>query len=364
MNPLAIASDVASFLYNNAANIIGFVGNLFREPVDEAQLYEAPYVPPFQGGQCTFLYDVSCTFTRNIQGIPSQSGTFTNTYRRAGKIGAPQVFNGIASNGLKQVRISFSYASGTAIQDVANTSNIQATAQTSISISSFTVTAVNGVDNCGNLSNPNNPNNINDSGLAKNGYPNLDSSETLVEGIAPLALSPSLAAALAALAGATAAGLGAATAAALAELAKQIGGGGGGDRPNPDGDNPDDTDGKPERVRFTYGLLRRDGYLNLYPQDNNEWEGIYLDILVEDIPPAYGKYFGSKSPNYYEYRRLGHIVFVSPTFTSFGFTELRFRRNCIPIPSGAIGFAYHLGLDGAVSAVAIGYYNKYLQKTF
>jgi hypothetical protein len=125
----------------------------------------------------------------------------------------------------------------------------------------------------------------------------------------------------------------------------------------------DKEDGKEEGKRqvlsYNFGDIEKDGFLRLYP--SNSFQGSIceqLDILVLSIPLGYGKYFGRYSPNWYQYKRLGHISFVSASFGVIETHPIEFGRVSLQVPSNAIGFFYNFGLDGIIRANASAVYTQ------
>jgi len=105
------------------------------------------------------------------------------------------------------------------------------------------------------------------------------------------------------------------------------------------------------------GSISKDGFLRLYPIGRSSLQAISLDLRLTSIPLwKKDMTFGSKSPN--RYVGLGRILFVSETMGIISGVDLEYSINSIPIPENAIGFYYHLGLDGSVQGVTNCFYLK------
>jgi hypothetical protein len=116
-------------------------------------------------------------------------------------------------------------------------------------------------------------------------------------------------------------------------------------------DKDRDDDSKKELYLHDYGSIRKDGFLRLYPDGGIEgFKPIYIDLQLLSIPIGYGKYFGNLSPNFYRFKSLGHISFVSSSFGVLENHELAFSRVSLAVPELAYGFFYHLGLDDSIRA--------------
>ena len=209
------------------------------------------------------------------------------------------------------------------------------------------------------------PPSISDDGIPSSNPPNLDSAPIVIEAIPPIAL-PSFAAALAAALAAARNALDAldaikAIARAIEALSDLL------NKKNEE-ENKKEKEKKENQdtIRYEFGSIQRDGFLRLYPDSNLvKYVAQQLDISFVTIPPYLGKYFGKFSPNYYRYKptsnlisSLGYISFVSPTFGILSTHHLEFRRTSIKVPENSIGFYYHLGLDGALTANAFAFYTK------
>lgn len=360
-----LASNVFRFLRDQAGLIADFLS-----PAPSSDDYdEDPFTPPFTGGQCEGAgYTILLRITTPSGGV----GYLTQNFNGFGDNGDRL---GVKAFGDAQPPLIGAFRGIDAFRDNQGRWVIDLLGQNTLRInldngaverSGIQVDEVfprGFVDNCGDISDPSPTLPTGESGISSAPFPDIESGEEiLVEGVAPLAIPSALAAALAALKLAVdAAAIGNAIANALEELERLNRARNNADKPTPEDEPP--ADGKPTIVRYTFGFLEGDGYINLYPDVNTKYEGIYLDIIIENIPVGFGKEFGRRSPNRYKFRKLGWVAFVSPSFSLFNFQELEFRRNCLPIPEGAIGFYYNLGLDKVINGGAIGYFNKYLEES-
>lgn len=330
---------IQPFMIPLAAAVIG-LDYLRRNLLPSAPQTESgkdPYTPPFAGGQCSGVtYFVS--LGANIR---NDDGSLYTT-KPYGYVGA---FVG------KIQRVYIDTSSGDFNITVVSASGSQVVfgvgGKTKGEL--FNVVVEGSPNNCGDVPNPvNTP--ISSDGLANSTAPLIDSGTPLVQG-APLVVIPSIGAALSALVAAIAAAANALDAAknlmdALKAIADML------DKIKDWLDDKDkDDDSKKELHRYDYGSIRRDGFLRLYP--NGEIEGFkptYIDLQLLSIPIGYGKYFGELSPNFYRFKSLGHISFVSPTFGILETKEIEFSRTSMNVPENSYGFFYHIGLEDAIRA--------------
>lgn len=305
-----------------------------------------PFIPPFTGGQCEgATYRVTATITKNF---PSQSPIFSGTIVRqatvTGRITEISTTNSPSTGTAAFIR----HTNGTVRTDLDANSYL---GEGTITIDSISITREGGSDDdCGNLPNPNPPPPISDSGLADSIPPDIvGDGITISEGLAPLPAAGALAAALAALRSALEI---AALAEALADAIKAL---------KDALDNKDDKDDKKNKkvIQLDLGLIQADGFLRLYPSSNSQnYQALYLDLQVQNIPRGLGRFFGQRSPNYFRFKELGYISWVSPTFGVISVESIRFSRVSLGCPEGAIGFFYHLGLDGIIKANATAFYEE------
>lgn len=337
---------ISPFMIPLAAAVIGldFLRRQLLPDAPETNPVAAPYTPPFTGGQCNTLYAYDVTFLDVSSG--NRSAPITRTIQGAITDVSP-----------------FNDRNGTAGIDVTGASGKQTE---SFGSNSFTrdyevsnIRRVDGQpDNCGNLPNPNPSLPIASDGLASSSAPVIDNDSPLVQG-APIVAIPPLAAIVANIVTAVKAAVDALAAAkSLADAIKAIADTINGIKDWLDDKNKDDPTKKTLFVH-NYGRIRKDGFLRLYP--NGEVRGyqpVYLDLQLLSIPIGYGKYFGNLSPNFYRFKSLGHISFVSPTFGVLKTVEIEFSRTSVNIPENAFGFFYHLGLEDTIRANASLFYLK------
>ena len=316
----------------------------------------APFTPPFTGGQCTNLsYTAIFRATQRGQPIQTRPVGWAN-----GKLLSIELFNVGSSFGCG-FRLTIQSADGSLSYPQTSTLDYG-------DIPTYTVAiavAGGGTDSCGNIPNPNPSLPIADDGIGDSTPPNLDAAPIIIEAVPPIIL-PSFAAALAAALAAARNALDAldaikAVARAIEALSDLL------NKKNAE-ENKKEKEKKENQdtIRYEFGSIQRDGFLRLYPDSNLvKYVAQQLDISFITIPPYLGKYFGKFSPNYYRYKptsnlisSLGYISFVSPTFGILSTHHLEFRRTSIKVPENSIGFYYHLGLNGALTANAFVFYTK------
>ena len=331
---------------------LDYLRRLLFPPAPSTQSVSPPYTPPFAGGQCLVQYTVNYN-TFNPDGSPWQSN---RQIILNGAIVGVKFFPSSATN--PNSGLFFVSQSGTARNFITNNPD-----------AIIVITSVVRVDGssieCGDLPNPNSAPSVGDDGIATSPPPNLDSAPTVIEAVPPVIL-PSFAAALAAALAAARNALDAldaikAVARALEALSDLL------NKKN-DEENKKEKEKKDKQdtIRYQFGSIERDGFLRLYPDSNTlKYVAQQLDISFITIPSYLGKYFGKFSPNYYRHKptsnlisSLGYISFVSPTFGIMSTHHLEFRRSSIKVPENSIGFYYHLGLDGALTANAFAFYTK------
>ena len=315
-----------------------------------------PYTPPFRGGQQVgVFYSITAGWL-----VQNDDGTtyidfgirYAGQYRGAIKRIFTQVINGDINAYVEDssgIKFLFSGVGG----------------KTKGYLYSITLEPSNGVPDTTNLPNPNPAPSISDDGIADSFPPDLDSAPIVIEAVPPIIL-PSFAAALAAALAAAKNALNVLDAIkgianALELLSDLL------NKKNAE-ENKKEKEKKESQdtIRYEFGSIQRDGFLRLYPDSNlAKYVAQQLDISFVVIPTYLGKYFGKFSPNYYRYKptsnlisSLGYISFVSPTFGILSTHHLEFRRTSIKVPENSIGFYYHLGLDGALTANAFAFYTK------
>lgn len=333
-----------------------FLGEQSQENAPQSSDYQPPYEPPFAGGQCTNIeYNISITVNYKFAG-----DDVTETVSGGRFLGAIQ--------SVEAVKISEAFINLRIVWNSGNSTYLQQGWYANSQISGFNIVSVSlsptgGVaDACGNLPNPNPSEPTSSSGLAQNGFnPNSQPNTELAAPIVPF-LPSFLAALNAALAAAAAAANAldgikavAEAIAAIADLLKKIR-----DDLN---EKEKEKDKNKEVLSYQFGKIEKDGFLRLYPSNAfADSEAFQLDVLITAIPLGYGKYFGRFSPNYFEYKRLGHIAFVSASFGIIERKYIEFGRSSFSVPKGSVGFYYHLGLDGIIKANASAIYLREVEQ--
>lgn len=282
------------------------------------------YVPPFAGGQCSTNYMVVISYIDSASVVREQ--TYTSL---SGAIIAPNI---IGNNW------GFTHMSG------ANRIRKGVFDTDYYSLYSFVVSRVDGLpDNCGNLPNPN-PIAINpDGGMVDGAYAPIASNQ-IVPAALPVLAPSAITAILAALRNAANLAILAAQLAdalkAILDFLKEI----------------EDKDPSKKAIKSRdLGAIEKDGFLRLYPSVRGDSIAINLDLRFYSIPSwKRDTILGNKSPN--RYHNLGRILFVSETLGIINEIELVYTINSIPIPENAIGFYYHLGLDGIAKAYSTAFY--------
>jgi len=295
-----------------------------------------PYTPPFTGGQCAIPYTVKIMVTdkqTNVESVFDTRGV-------NGAITGAEVFDDVPNNVL---RLTITSSSAPLVK-FANKNFYKNLRLGEI------IPQGGALDNCGNLPNPNGAPIISQDGLADSPAIETDDDSPVVQG-APIVPYNPITAALAALLAALKLASDVKDAIDfLGDMLKKIG-------ESIDGikDWLDDKEKNPDSgkdvKRHDYGSIRKDGFLRLYPDGSvSGFKPDYLDLQLLSIPIGYGKYFGNLSPNFYRFRSLGYISFVSPTFGNLETVEIEFSRKSINVPPNAYGFFYHLGLEDIIRA--------------
>jgi len=306
---------------------------------------EVPFVPPFEGGQCANdTYSVTFRATIVSTGSTSfYSGTVQGPVQNVVKERSAAGTLLIVVKGGNNTSFGTSAFGGASVEDEPN---IQA------DITSIQSNTGRSVTECGSIGSPIAPNPTSENGLADGGDPDFGNEVIQSPGLVPSGFAAALAAALAALAAAN----------DILNAVKAIG-----DLLKALADALDDEDDEDkdaiELSTLNIGTVRRDGFLRLYPSDNTAGlEALFVDFQISNIPKGYGRFFGKDSPNRFEFRRLGHIAFVSPSFGVINVTNLEFVRQSLTVPLGAIGFFYHFGLDGLIESNVTAFYQKKKKK--
>lgn len=340
--------------------ILGGLNYLRRQLLPSAPVTEPvgePYTPPATGGQCSgVMYKVTGF---NLKTLNANGSTVVNY----GRINSGYQF--LAP--FKDAKVEFFdglvnviITSGNNVRG--NLFGVGSQGATKAELTSVTIVRVDGqADTCGNVPNPNPSPSIATDGIATSTPPNPNNFLPLIAGIAAATAASFLAAkaaAAAALAAAKAAAIGgnvadaiAKLADALAEILKLL--------DELEKKKDEEKDEEKTVLKHDFGRVEKDGFLRLYPDENlTKLKLSYVDIQVENIPSYLGKYFGQKSPNYYRYKPLGYISFVSPTFGILETRQIDFRRVSLNPPENAFGFFYHFGLNGILKANLTGFYVK------
>ena len=317
----------------------------------------APYTPPFTGGQCPGqLYAAKLKLVAPDGTITYRGGTQNSNNNITGAISGSAALVVLGAD-----YYNFQYG----LSNINGVFSINIDKSFTVTLDSFVIVPP-AIDNCGDPPNPSQSPSISDNGIATSAPPNLDSAPTVIEAVPPVVL-PSFAAALAAALAAARNALDAldaikAIARAIEALSDLL------NKKNEE-ENKKEKEKKENQdtIRYEFGSIQKDGFLRLYPDSNlSKYVAQQLDISFVIIPSYLGKYFGKFSPNYYRYKptsnlisSLGYISFVSPTFGILSTHHLEFRRSSIKVPENSIGFYYHLGLDGVLTANAFAFYTKH-----
>lgn len=357
--------DIAAAAGNLAINLADYLRRQLLPSAPNTEPVGVPFTPPFTGGQCEGnLYTVVAQasfgtqvryFNRgNSTGFPDLQTIVNQADGQQGFLGAISGFTVTENASTWFVNVQPNRGV------IAITKNIfpqPASTRESVKIT-LVKNRTNPADTCGNIPNPNSTPPVSSDGLASSTPPNIANDDDIVLG-APLVTIPPVGGALAAVVAALAAVANALDAARLlGDALKTIG-----DTLDKikdwldDKDKNDDT--KKDLFRHDYGSIRKDGFLRLYPSGEVEgFKPVYIDLQLLSIPIGYGKYFGSLSPNFYRFKSLGHISFVSPSFGILETHEIEFSRTSLNVPENAYGFFYHLGLEDVIRANVSLFYLK------
>ena len=307
---------------------------------------QPPYIPPFTGGQSIGI-EYYVKFTQTTVSSPYGGNGNSRIVDRSDLNTFIGKITGIESGVFNNMSI-FRVFHGNNQVSVVNTGggdyNASSFGGTIYSYSNIEFLRKDGQpDVGGNVPNPN-PAILNPDGGAVDGeYPSGNSTE-IVPAALPVLAPNTVAAILAALRNAAnLAALAANIADAIEKILEWI-------------KEREDNDPKKKRlVSRQLGAIKKDGFLRLYPFARNGSQAINLDIRFYDIPIwKKDMQLGEKSPNYYY--DLARVLFVSETYGIINSIEINYTINSIPIPESAIGFYYHLGLDGIGKAYATAFY--------
>jgi len=319
------------------------------------------FTPPFLGGQQTGrLYNVRVRAVLN--GI-------TYTSFNQGSLLITQVPGKI--NGIRNERVPNAQGIPTQRAWILHGNNLERVVpfQVAGSIGTYFIDSVapwdGGADQGGNLPDGRIPTPIPNGGLPQNNTPVTTANDKLVEGGLPIITIPPILSTLAGLAAQIGAAIAAAQAAADAltaikaaanaidKVAKVI------DTFKDVADrlrdklNKDDKadDAKKRYFIRTYGNIKGDGYLDITPRPAPVgFNPLMLDFFCFGVPSGMGRFFGKNSYNWFRYKELGSICFLSPTSGVLSVHKIEHLRTSIAIPNLAIGFTYNLGLDNVINA--------------
>lgn len=362
---MPLPASVLPLIVRLSPYILGGLDYLRRELLPSAPVSAPvgePYTPPFGGGQCNVAYWVQVAAGIENGAIVYQWTTGTAAFNRDQLSPSPTtpVQGGVKgltyttqSNGWNCIAQGGSSSVSFFVPNFGQTSSFPPRIEQ-------VRRQDGGVDNCGDLSNPNPPPPVGSDGIASSPVPNVEGEGLkVVQGIA-IPPVPNFAAALAAALAAARAATDALSAIkaiadaidALTNLLNKL-------KDALDNKDKDEDDKAKSVFRYNFGSLSKDGFRRLYPDENtSKLMCSYIDLQILSIPVGYGKYFGSLSPNFYRFKSLGYISFVTPTFGVMEVREIEFARVSMEVPENAFGFFYHLGLDGAIFANASGFYVK------
>ena len=307
-----------------------------------------PYTPPFTGGQCLVQYRITWnSFFEDNTPFQSNQQIVLN-----GAFVGVQFFQ--SSSTYPNSGWYFVSQSGTARNFITNNPSVKIVVQSVVRVDGL-------ADACGNTPNPTPPPAIPDDGLFNPTNPHIaDDNGTLnpaaivLAPAAPLVLVPLIGSAIAAaLAAARAASSALEAIQKVAEALEGLG-------------NlwdklkeflEDWEKNRPKKrdiVRQTYGRILGDGAIDFFPDNNNKFQAIQLDVVITNIPIGFGRYFGSLSPSRYRFKELGYIAFYSVNQGILETHSIQFKRTSYQIPELAVGFIYHLGLDEQIKGFAFG----------
>jgi len=341
---------------------LDYLRGLLSPPAAETEPVQDPFIPPFEGGQCLVQYTISLRIRQFQNGSLINTNTIAhgNSPVYFGAIRSIQPASIAGGDSLNGYKVADNDNAGNPRIRTFGSGFSTSTDPLDVQVDQIEILRADSQpDNCGNLPNPNEAPLVSEDGIADSGDPDFDDDEVVITG-SPIVLLPNFLPVLAAAIAAARAALDALTAIkaianaieAIADLLDKI-------KDRLDDDKKDKDDRNKTISRHSFGSIKEDGYLRLYPSSNlSDKRAIYLDLQFQAIPVGYGKYFGKLSPNYYRFKSLGYIAFTSPTFGVMDVKELEFSRVSLEIPENASGFYYHLGLDGAIIANISAYYRE------
>lgn len=349
------AIDYAKFVTDNLGKLANWVASGFTSGLNNGNT--ANYIPPFSGGQCPILYDVT------IRQVNTDGSDVTErVFRLQGAIGAPFDEYSVRFDGSQNRNYQyqgFKYNNGTQTF-VWRDSFIAGSPAIRPKPNSFSIVSaipVSGVDNCGSLPPPvggspqDNPYPtggapVDTDGDLVNGTPSGSGSppspppvpSPFVPAPVPSVSSPPTDPSLA--------GIGASLDSlfsflrgliqlvnSLLELMDRL----------------NKLFSKKEQRLFGLGSVKGDGYLSFRPMVDNGWNPLSLEVFVYKKPVYLSKWFGNRTPHYFN-AGLGSVSFVDGSFSvRNGRKEVNYVRSSFDCPQ-SIGVYYHFGLDEQIEA--------------
>lgn len=263
MPVLAVASLLLG-MGNLGLNLLGYLQTT-QPPAPPTMGYQAPYIPPFTGGQCVGVeYRVDWTILADVYGIRNASAINLVAPIKKIYFVQPTPLN-------TQWFARIEYGEGGVVNTYGGDfgdPNLRLT-----TVSGPTITRMDGLpDNCGNLPNPNPLTFDPDGGFANSAYPTTTPTE-IVPSALPILAPSAIAAILAALR--NAANL-AVLAANLADALKTI--------LDWIKEIDDKDSSKKAVVSRNLGAIERDGFLRLYPLVRHKSIAINLDLRFYLVP--------------------------------------------------------------------------------
>lgn len=333
-----------------------FLKDVLDEFAPESTPFQESFSPPFTGGQCVgtnYLVRVNGILSGTIGGSPATKTVFIQFFA-TGAIGSVTVGAAVETGNqyVAPVSVNGTVRASLPFSGVADIPPFVVPVGT---VPSITVTLSGSPDNCGNTPNPNPSFPPSTTGLSGGGFdPDAEPLEE-VEGAFPAILPflSLLADIIDAIKNAT----------NVLDAIKKIGDAFDSLKELLDALrkflDKDNSRGNKSVLSFSFGKVSRDGFLRLYPSSGFDGlECVQLDILMLAIPLGYGREVGVLSPNFYRYRELGRISFVSGSFGIIENRKIEFGRTSLSVPDGSIGFYYQFGLENEAIASLSALYTK------
>lgn len=332
LQPVDIAIKIYDYIKDNISKVANWV--LGSPTSDLSNGSDEPYVPPFEGGQCETVYILKVSFV-----IVSTGERITpyDALTVMGKIDSIEPFNNEASS--SGVRV---YSNG-GVSTVSGNSSFYRDYEVN------DIRRADGLpDNCGNVPNPNPPSPTQDNPIPSGGEPVVQEPLLVDGGSSPPPLTPLEEVDDTLPEEATLPFIADTVKKVLDAIASAVG------LVNELIDLLDKLKkkelGKKEIKIYPLGNVRKDGYISLASFLSNKVEPALINIVVFQVPKYRGKWFGEKSPHRYE-APLGYIMPVDSQFCIIGEPlPVKFVRQSVELPSLAIGFYYHFGLENRVQA--------------